>query len=107
MSILDEARSELTMKHLNHAPDHFSDLIKEKRLAFKVEADELNGTRVTLLGDSVIVLVNIHKLICCHLHHVALRGSLMRFDLFRVVMVLFSALKFCPQVVQTRFLSLS
>ena len=52
MSILDEARSKLTMEHLNHAPDHLSDLIKEKRLAFKVEADEFNGTRVTFLSNS-------------------------------------------------------
>lgn len=94
------------MEHLNHAPDHLSDLIKEKRLAFKVEADELDGTRVTFFSDSIIVLVNIHELVGCHFHHVALRGGLMRFDFFRVVMVLFSAFKLCPQVVQTLFLRL-
>ena len=94
------------MEHLNHAPDHLSDLIKEKRLAFEVETDELDGTGVTLFSNSIIVLVNIHELIGCHLHHVALGGRLMRFNFFRVVMVLFSAFELRPQVVQTLFLRL-
>ena len=84
------------MEHLHHAPNHLPDLIKEKGLAFEVEANELDGTRVTLLSNSKVVLINVHELTGCHLHHVALGGSLMWFNLLRVVMVLFRALKVCP-----------
>ena len=107
MRVLNEARAELPMVHLDHGTDHFADLVEEERLALKVEAHELYRLRVVLVRHLQTVPIHVHELICRHLHHVAHGSGLVRLDLLREVVIFFGALEISPELMQLGFLLLT
>jgi hypothetical protein len=84
------------MKHLYHAANHLSDLIEQERLTLEIESDKLNCFGISLICHSKSVLINIHVLICRHIHHISLRCSFRGLYLFSIVMVLLGAFKIGP-----------
>lgn len=107
MRVLDEARAELPMVHLDHGADHFADLVEEERLALQVEAHEFDSLRIFLVRHLQTVPIHVHELICRHLHHVAHGSGLVRLDLLREVVILFGALEIGPELMQLGFLLLT
>ena len=104
MRVLDEARAELPMIHLDHGADHFSDLIEEERLALQVEAHKFDSLRIFLISHLQTVSIHVHELICRHLHHVAHGSGLVWLDLLSVIVILFGALEISPELMQLGFL---
>ena len=101
---IDEFVAKLTMEHLDHGTDHFADLVEKERLTFKVEANEFYGLVIRLLSDLECILVDVHKLIRSHFHHVAACSRLMRLDFLGIVVIPLSALEVSPELIQCRLL---
>ena len=76
---------------LDHGPYHFSDLVVQEALAFKIEMDELQSSWISRVCNLEGVLVNIHEVICLQLHHEPGSSSLVGSHVFRVIVVLFGA----------------
>ena len=104
MRVRDKTWAELPMVHLDHGANHLADLVEEEGLALQVEAHEFYRLGVILVCHFQSVTIDIHELICRHLHHVAHGCRLMRLDLLSEVVILFGALEISPEFMQLGFL---
>lgn len=48
MRVLYKATAKLSMEDLDHAADHFTDLVEQEGLPLQIESDELEGPWITL-----------------------------------------------------------
>lgn len=91
MSIFNELIAQHAMENLNHTSYHFSDLIIQKRLSFQIKPNKFNPIYVIRISNFHSFLVHIPELTCFHFDHITLGCHLMCFNIFRIVMVFFSA----------------